>query len=294
MFRRISLIGAVPLLVIALAGCSSSPVTLVEVDPKDQVPTMSAEPSPSPSETSSPTASPTPTEVDESSQRVTCDGKDATIVSSKNVVQGTPGDDVIVVRGLGEIVVEAGAGNDAICVFTGTAEVPISVTVFGGEGNDRFYGSDGVDSFFSGPGNNEANTYGGNDVLVGGSGKDILRAGDGDDYIRAGDGSDVVYAGAGTDVIAGEAGEDTLYGQEGSDVFYLDKADNNQNDATAEDSVKPNMTLAQYEAQRVQAFVSKATSAGLSIVQGSGPYLGLVLATKSDGVIVAAFPGTSK
>lgn len=290
MIRRLSIVAAVPLLVLALAGCSSSPVTLTEVDPADQVlPTVTAEPTPT--ETATPSASPSPTETDASSQRVTCDGKDATIVSSKTFVAGTDGADVIVVRSLESIVVDAGAGNDAICVFTGTFENPVLVTVFGGAGNDRFYGSDGEDHFFGGAGKDEANSYGGNDSLFGGADADKLRAGDGDDYVRAGDGNDVVYAGAGIDILAGDAGEDTLNSEAGSDLLYIDAADRNQTDATGEDNSKPSMSLAQVESQRVSALLAKATASGWSTSQGSGAYAGLIIAKNADGIVVSATQG---
>lgn len=290
MIRRLSMVAILPLMVIALAGCSNNPVTVVEVDPSEQVlPTVTAEPTPSESPTA--TASPSPTATDASSQRITCDGKDATIISDKANIKGTGGNDVIVIRGLGDIVVDAGSGNDAICVYTGTAENPKSVLVFGGAGNDRFYGSDGVDHFFGGAGKDEANSYGGNDVLSGGSESDKLRAGDGDDYVRGGDGSDVIFGGEGSDVIAGDAGEDTLNSDNGADAIHLDKADRNQTDATKEDSTNPSTTLAQYDAQRVQALTSQATSAGWTVSQGTGIYAGLVIAKNSTGAIVAATPG---
>lgn len=290
MIRRLSLAALVPLMVFALAGCSSNPVTVVEVDPADQVlPTLAPEPTPSESPTA--TASPSPSATDASSQRITCDGKDATIVSEKHNVKGTSGNDVIVLRSLGNIVVDAGSGNDAICVYTGTAENPESVLVFGGAGNDRFYGSDGEDHFFGGTGKDEANTYGGNDVLSGGADADKLRGGDGNDYVRGGDGSDVIYGGEGSDVIAGDAGEDTLNSDNGADILYVDKADRNQTDATKEDTANSSTTLAQYEAQRVQTLLGSAASAGWKVSQGTGIYLGLVVAKDSTGSVVAATPG---
>lgn len=290
MIRRLSMAAIVPLMIIALTGCSNNPVTVVEVDPADQVaPTVTAEPTPSESPTA--TASPSPIATDASSQRVTCDGKDATIVSDKDLVKGTSGNDVIVLRSLGDIVVDAGSGNDAICVYTGTSENPNSVLAFGGAGNDRFYGSDGEDHFFGGAGRDEANSYGGNDVLSGGADADKLRAGDGDDYVRGGDGSDVILASNGADTIAGDAGEDTLNSENGADTIYVDKADRNQTDATKEDVTNPSNTLAQYDAQRVLSMVAKAATAGWTVSQGSGIYAGLVIAKNAAGVVVAATPG---
>lgn len=290
MIRKLSLAAIVPLMVIALAGCSSSPVTVVEVDPSEQtLPTVSPEPTSSASPSASPSA--TPVEVDNSSQRITCDGKDATIRAKGNIVKGTNGNDVIVILSLGDVTVDAGAGNDAICVYTETGETPNSVIVFGGAGNDRFYGSDGEDHFFGGSGKDEANGFGGNDVLVGGADSDKLRGGDGDDYIRGGDGSDVIGAGEGNDVIAGDAGEDTLNSENGSDIIYTDKADHNQTDANKDDSKTPPTTLAQVEAQRIQVLVGAAATAGSTVSQGSGNYAGLVIAKNAEGVVVAATPG---
>lgn len=290
MLRRISLAAAVPLLAIALAGCSTSPVSVVEVDPADQVPTI-VEPTPTASESPTASPSPTPTETDESSQRLTCDGKDATIVTDDDKVEGTSGNDVIVLRGLGNIVVSTGNGDDAVCVFTGSIETPKSVTVFAGAGNDRFYGSDGTDVFFGGAGKDEANLYGGDDTLIGGADADKLRGGAGTDLVRGGDGNDVLYAGDGNDTIIGDAGEDSLFGDAGSDVFYLDKADNNQTDANEDDTPKPTKTLAQLEAELVAILTSSASTNGWTLTQGSGEYAGLVIAKDSNGTLVAATPG---
>ena len=61
-----------------------------------------------------------------------CQGHEATIVSSGPFVQGTEGDDVIVVsKGSSELRVEARGGDDLICAS-------YSVTVSGGAGEDSF------------------------------------------------------------------------------------------------------------------------------------------------------------
>lgn len=57
----------------------------------------------------------------------TCLSKPATVVGSRGVIRGTPGDDIILATGP-EVVIKAGKGNDAICLVSGL--------VYGGDGRD--------------------------------------------------------------------------------------------------------------------------------------------------------------
>lgn len=95
-----------------------------------------------------------------------CGGQRPTIVSSARVVEGTPGPDVIVVRGR-RASVDAGRGRDTICVRTGRAgggayvvpgpgddrvlvESHTHVVAVLTEGRDTYRGGPGVDSVATG------------------------------------------------------------------------------------------------------------------------------------------------
>jgi serralysin len=102
-----------------------------------------------------------------------------------NVVEGTPGNDLL--PGLG--------GNDIIR---------------GLSGDDTLQGGDGNDSLFGGRGN---------DTLEGGADNDFLAGGRGDDNINTGQGDDVVLGGAGNDRIGGMAGRDVVTAGAGDDLI---------------------------------------------------------------------------
>lgn len=78
-----------------------------------------------------------------------CDGRQATIVGTRDndTIVGTPGDDVIVGLG-GSDSIQGLGGNDVICGGSGNDQID------GGEGNDRIFGQDGNDRLVGGPGNN--------------------------------------------------------------------------------------------------------------------------------------------
>jgi hypothetical protein len=142
----------------------------------------------------------------------TCDGKPATIVVSTapvdgSEVNGTPGDDVIVVTTPDQVTVNGLGGHDTIC---GAAQTSIR----GGEGDDVIHGGDG------------------HAVLEGGAGNDTIRGGDGADHI-AGDtvitrttapgvsDDDSIDAGPGADTVIDDWGNDTLTGGSEADQLLL-------------------------------------------------------------------------
>ncbi|MTB09551.1 MAG: hypothetical protein F2932_02365 [Actinobacteria bacterium] len=141
-----------------------------------------------------------PTSADASTP--TCKGLAATIVSSAQVVTGTSGADVIVVRGAGIHTVNAGSGNDVICGSIGNDRINA------GAGNDYIAGNAGIDTLAGGAGN---------DVIAGGSGPDSISGGAGNDSIKGESGSDSLAGNAGNDRISGDAGNDTLSGGAGGD-----------------------------------------------------------------------------
>ena len=121
----------------------------------------------------------------------TCRGQVATIVGDPGgTVSGTDGDDVIVTNGARSI--DAGAGNDTICV-TATPDLRI-VTLDAGEGGDV------VDTTATGA-RTRSDLGSGADELYGGPGPDRVTAGtnggvDGDhDLVATGDGKDDVVSG---------------------------------------------------------------------------------------------------
>lgn len=99
------------------------------------------------------------------------------VVTQSNVTLNTgPQNNLIILRGAGNNVVNSGAGND---------------NIRGGRGNDRLNGGRG------------------NDRLVGGAGRDVLRGGRGNDVLdgRDGRGGDVLDGGPGFDVCLGDTGD---------------------------------------------------------------------------------------
>jgi Ca2+-binding RTX toxin-like protein len=91
------------------------------------------------------------------------------------------------------LVLHAGGGDDTITAGTGLSSL-ISLTLDGGDGNDKITGGDGADQLIGGAGN---------DLVLGGRGNDTASLGDGDDTFvwNPGDGSDTVFGGAGSDTL---------------------------------------------------------------------------------------------
>jgi Ca2+-binding RTX toxin-like protein len=109
-------------------------------------------------------------------------------------IKGTTGDDVLQgMTGLGSLLVEGGAGNDAL------AFGPTSFgTLDGGDGDDG---------------------------LTGHAGADILYGGFGDDVLHGGDGIDQLIGAWGNDVLEGGKGSDELTGGTGADRFLFSEVD---------------------------------------------------------------------
>jgi Ca2+-binding RTX toxin-like protein len=112
-----------------------------------------------------------------------CQGRVATQVGTGAKVVGTKDDDVIV-SGKAKKV-QAGAGNDLVCV---TSKRGVKVA-----------------------------TGGGHDVVKGGRGADTLAGNGGDDLLRGGGGSDRLVGGGGKDQLLGGGGRDTASGGAGRD-----------------------------------------------------------------------------
>jgi hypothetical protein len=162
----------------------------------------------------------------------TCQGLEATIVSSARVINGTSGVDVIVVQGSGDHSVNSGSGNDVIC---------------GSSGNDRINSGAGDDKVNSAAGNDRINGGTGDDSLTGGAGSDVILAASGDDNVSGGvgndtiqgnSGSDTVAGGAGNDSVQGGAGEDRLNGDTGTDSLAGDAGSDTLTGGSGNDSVQ--------------------------------------------------------
>ncbi|HZL34441.1 MAG TPA: hypothetical protein VFC78_03965 [Tepidisphaeraceae bacterium] len=114
-------------------------------------------------------------------------GNDAIMVSAQNVdvnVEGGAGDDVILATGgaitdsLGNYVapqtasfnIDGGDGNDVIEVINGLNDV-----IYGGNGNDTLFSASGTDQFIDGGNGADQILVGDTDSLVtGGNGKDVI------------------------------------------------------------------------------------------------------------------------
>jgi Ca2+-binding RTX toxin-like protein len=112
-------------------------------------------------------------------------------------VEGTTGDEDLVLAGGGNDTVYAGAGDDI---------------VRGEDGYDRLFGQSGNDVLDGGAGNDRLIGGTGNDTLLGGSGRDSIFGGDGDDQIDGGTGDDRIEGGDGADFIQGGDGNDLIVG----------------------------------------------------------------------------------
>ncbi len=155
-----------------------------------------------------------------------------------STLNGHAGDDSYVVKGAGDIVVEApdsgydnvtssinytltanveqlrltgdarsGIGNDLDNRIVGNA---VANVLRGGGGDDVIQGVDGNDTIWGDDGN---------DSLLGDAGADVLYGGNGNDLLSGGAGNDSIQAGAGADTIEGGVGNDTMSGGSGADIF---------------------------------------------------------------------------
>jgi Ca2+-binding RTX toxin-like protein len=110
-------------------------------------------------------------------------------------VEGTEGDDVIVVAGQGSNLQVVGLATSI--TITGAEPALDRLTVSSSDGSDV------VDASGLAAGSMAL-------VIDGGIGDDVLIGGDGDDSISGGEGDDVLIGGPGTDTLNGGPGDDTL------------------------------------------------------------------------------------
>jgi hypothetical protein len=196
----------------------------------------------------------TPAPAGKAVEQDECFFLDATIVDLREgaIVEGTKGDDVIVVGAAASV--HAGDGRDYIC---GTGKIygegdgdliwmdvsdqlggadPLFTEAFGGPGGDIIQGSKHIDFLSGGRGGDSLYGGRGNDVLAGGpsgdylygrSGKDDMLGGTGPDVLIGGkdrdhadgfSGNDVIFGGLGNDDSRGLTGNDLIVGGRGADV----------------------------------------------------------------------------
>ncbi|WP_425617698.1 calcium-binding protein [Anatilimnocola sp. NA78] len=176
---------------------------------------------------------------------------EAALVGNDLVVEGTAGDDFIIISessaGLlmarinnevfgpfvvpGSIIATGDTGNDFIVVINSTLPTNINGgddndyiagsagddVIIGGLGDDRLIASEGNNTIWGDVQNQQALAAGGNDTISGGSGNDIAYGGGGHDKIGLFSGNDYAFGGFGNDLIDGGFGNDRIYGGEGDD-----------------------------------------------------------------------------
>jgi hypothetical protein len=128
---------------------------------------------------------------------------------------------------VGRLEVRTKEAGDKVQVLN---PLPVPLTVYLGNGSDKFIGNDEPDTCYSegarrnrcigGGGNDTCITGSQNSDCVGGPGDDVCRHGGGSDGCWGGPGDDVCYMGAGEDGCHGGPGNDRLFGGPGTDRLY--------------------------------------------------------------------------
>lgn len=130
-------------------------------------------------------------------------------------------------RHASRVVVDMGPSGDFVVV---NDPLPRPLTVYLGDGSDKFIGNDERDTCYSeGARRNRCVGGGGDDVCitgqqnsdcVGGPGNDYCKHGAGSDGCWGGPGRDVCIMGRGQDGCHGEGGRDWLFGGPSADKLY--------------------------------------------------------------------------
>jgi len=153
---------------------------------------------------------------------------DTVTMSSKDVISGTNGADIITITG------DTLTGNTAFTVNGVVSDgsdfqIDIVATVHGGDGDDVIVGGDLGNDLF-GDGGNDVITGGAkDDWIFGGAGNDKLYAGGGDgNYLDGGADNDELYGALGSDWLEGGSGIDLLEGNAGDDILAGGAGDGDQ------------------------------------------------------------------
>lgn len=102
-------------------------------------------------------------------------------------------------------------GNDTVNVAR-NLNLPLTVTIDGGRGNDTLNGGGSRDILIGGDGDDALRGGGNDNILTGGAGNDLLIGEDGEDVLRGLDGNDTLVGGQGEDLLLGGNGNDRLVG----------------------------------------------------------------------------------
>jgi len=92
-------------------------------------------------------------------------------------------------------------------------------TLVGDAGANILDGGAGVDQLYGGNGNDTLNGDDDGDSLFGQDGVDLLHGGNADDFLDGGQGNDTLFGDAGDDSLLGDSGDDTLVGGAGNDAL---------------------------------------------------------------------------
>lgn len=121
-------------------------------------------------------------------------------------------------RGADSVEVDMGPSGDFVEVVD---RLPVPLTVYLGNGSDKFIGNGEVDTCYSGgTRRNRCVGGGGDDVCITGNKNSDCVGGPGDDYCKHGAGSDGCWGGPGHDICIMGPGEDGCHGESGRDELY--------------------------------------------------------------------------
>ncbi len=134
------------------------------------------------------------------------------------------------------VVIYLLGGNDD--VGGGLFNDKTTITIFGGDGNDRLAGNGGVENFYGGKGNDALVGDDLNDVLHGDSGDDSLYGKNGNDTLFGGKGNDYILGDDGDDFIVGGQGINIVFGGVGKDIFVIEDFGKPGNYTNIQDFVK--------------------------------------------------------
>ena len=129
---------------------------------------------------------------------------DPNTINQFDILVGDGNDRITLNQGVARAYVLAGGGDDTI---VGSEHAD---TITGSAGKDIIYGMDGDDRLAGSPGH---------DILVGMNGRDRLYGDVGNDQLKGGAGVDRLYGGDGHDVLVGESSADKMYGELGNDTI---------------------------------------------------------------------------
>jgi len=152
-------------------------------------------------------------------------------------VEGTPRNDTIIMRQVGNVVSIDGVringsgtinkieilglgGNDVLRADGNgvlNQSVRVATTILGGDGNDFIVGGTAADQLVGGHGNDTLYGMLGNDKMWGDSGNDLLFGGAGNDELQGGAGNDELLGETGNDYLWGQENDDWLWGGDGND-----------------------------------------------------------------------------